>query len=48
MEYLDTEPQKPHHRNMKNTIVTMYGGETWKEVHDLENTRVKIQRRESD
>jgi len=46
MEYPNTEPQKPHHRNLQKTIVTLYGGETWKELRDLERARVKIQRKE--
>ena len=47
MEYLDPESQRPHHKNLQTIIVTLHGGETQKEVHDLEKMRVKIQRRES-
>lgn len=40
--------QKPHHSNLQSKIVTLHGGDTWKEIRNLERTRVKIQRKEAD
>ena len=48
MDYPNSVSQKPLHRNLQTKIVTLYGGDTWKEIRDLEKIRVKIQRKEAD
>jgi len=48
VDYLNSISQKPLHRNLQSRIVTLYGGDTWKEIGNLEKTRVKIQGKESD
>ena len=48
VEYPSENSKKPNYRNLQSIILTLYGGETWKEIRSLEKTRVKIQRKESD
>ena len=48
VDFPNSISQKPLHRNLQTKIVTLYGGDAWKEIRDLEKTRVKIQRKESD
>ena len=48
VDFPNSISQKPLHRNPQTKIVTLYGGDTWKEIRDLEKTRVKIQRKEVD
>ena len=40
--------EKLHHRNLQSIIVTLYRRDTWTEIRNLEKTRIKIQRRETD
>jgi hypothetical protein len=48
VDHPNSTSQKPLHRNLQTKIVTLYGGDTWKEIRDLEKIRVKIQRKEAD
>ena len=40
--------QNDHHRSLKTKILSLYGGDSWEEICNLEKTRIKIERRVAD
>jgi hypothetical protein len=45
MDYPANNFKNTHHRNLKTTIYSLYGRETWNNFCLLENLRIKITRR---
>jgi hypothetical protein len=48
VDYPNNTCETPHHRNLKTTISSLYGRETWNNFRLLENLRIKIVRRAVD
>jgi hypothetical protein len=45
VDYPDNSFKTLHHINLKTTISSLYGRETWKNFHLMENLRIKIIKR---
>jgi len=45
---MNMSENNPHHINLINQIISLYGMETLDEIYDIEKIRVKIKRRVAD